>query len=382
MLKVLDRYIIWSLIQSFVICLVGMLALYILIDGFEKLEDFIDYYRSMQAVSSQQGLFEGAGSSLVGMIFQYYLIRVPVIYIQVAPVIMLLASTFTMTRMVRHNEMVPLHASGVSLYRIMLPHLVLAIVCALSMIAVQELVIPRLSRRLNQAKVLKEGDTQVLKAVQTYDSSGRVFYFGWIFPFKTTFYQVRVLERYAVGGRRASEVDAHSGRWQRVGDKLVLVLSNGVITRFHPKTLTFMPGYPKRFGKDGYVLTTDFKVSALYTSKSTDMEMFTPARELMEKIRSNPLRYDLVMSLHMRLAMPLATLILLIIGAPLIVARETQSFFLGVGICILVAAAYYVSLFVMINLGNKAILAPHFAAWAPVIVFGSLGLAILDGART
>ncbi len=38
MLKVLDRYIIWSLIQSFVICLVGMLALYILIDGFEKLE--------------------------------------------------------------------------------------------------------------------------------------------------------------------------------------------------------------------------------------------------------------------------------------------------------------------------------------------------------
>ena len=37
-------------------------------------------------------------------------------------------------------------------------------------------------------------------------------------------------------------------------------------------------------------------------------------------------------------------------------------FFLGVGICVLVAAAFYFTLFVTINLANKAILNPAFAA--------------------
>jgi len=379
-MKVIDRYILGSLVMSFLICLFGVLALYILIDGFEKLDDFIEYYRSLQKAggAAQGGMFTG----LARMIFNYYVIRVPLIYIQVAPVIMLLASMFTTTRMVRHNELIPLHASGVSLYRILCPHFALAICCALSMIGVQELVIPRLSRELNQAKVLNKAGTQMMQSVQTFDSSGRVYFFGYVFPFQSTFYRVRIVHRYPSTGHRATEVIARAGRWQLEGDKLRLVLSDGTVRRFHPDRLTQLPGYPRSFGKEGYVVSTDFKVSTLYEKSRTDIELFSPARELVEKIERNPKRFDLMMSLHLRFAMPMASIVLLMMGVPLIVSRETQNFFLGVGICILIAAAYYVSLFVMINLGNKALFSPHFAAWAPVIVFGSLGLAILDGART
>ena len=57
----------------------------------------------------------------------------------------------------------------------------------------------------------------------------------------------------------------------------------------------------------------------------TDVELFTPATELMRKIKRNKYRFDLMMSLHLRLAMPLACLVLLIIGVPLAYAIHASA---------------------------------------------------------
>lgn len=373
-MRVLDRYIAWTLALSFVICLAGAVALYVLIDSFERVGDFIDYYRQVDQ--------PGSRASFVRIVLEYYSARVPLIFVQVGPAVMLLASMFTMTRMVRYNELIPLFACGVSLYRVLVPHLAFGALCSVAMMAVQELVLPRLADRIEQAKVVEDNVRRLLD-VQVFDSERRVFFFGVIFPFERKMFRARILERHPVTGRRAAEITARVATWTPRGKTLVLSLSHGEVRRFHPDRLSILPGYPLSFGENGYQVETDLTVSRLYRpERQTDVEFFTPAVELARRVREDPRRFELAMSLHLRLSLPLATIVLLALGLPLVVNQETRNFFLGVGICVLVAAAFYATLFVTINLGNKAILNPAFAAWAPLVLFGSLGAAMLDGART
>ncbi|HHT27833.1 MAG TPA: YjgP/YjgQ family permease [Firmicutes bacterium] len=80
---------------------------------------------------------------------------------------------------------------------------------------------------------------------------------------------------------------------------------------------------------------------------------------------------------HMKLALPMAALVWVLIAAPLACAAGRSGRFFGVFISILVAFAYYVTVGLASSLGGTGVLPPHIAAWLPNIVFSCLGLALM-----
>jgi lipopolysaccharide export LptBFGC system permease protein LptF len=91
----------------------------------------------------------------------------PFIFLQVAPFVTVMAAIFCITRLRRSNELIPMIVSGRSLYRVLLPVFVFAIVLAIGMGLVQQYVAPGLADKRSQIKeLLFEGKAKRLVSGQ------------------------------------------------------------------------------------------------------------------------------------------------------------------------------------------------------------------------
>jgi len=86
---------------------------------------------------------------------------------------------------------------------------------------------------------------------------------------------------------------------------------------------------------------------------------------------------QLRVQLHRKLAFPMVGVIMTLLGIPFsfVVARRGALY--GIGISIVIGIVYWAFLGTFEALGNNAALPPSLAAWAPNLVFGSIGLYLL-----
>src|SRR5208282_6313539 len=157
MFKHIDRLLAQSYFKSYICCLTSMLGLYIVVDLFTNLDDFIQ---------KQHGL-----AAVVVHIASYYGYRTAQIFDRLCEAIVLLAGMFTVAWMQRNNELLPLLSAGVSTRRVVRP--VLASACFMLVLTVinQELIIPRIADRL----VLDRDDPDGKKDLQVggcYEPNG------------------------------------------------------------------------------------------------------------------------------------------------------------------------------------------------------------------
>ena len=115
--KHIDRLLIVGYFKSYVICLVSLLTLYVVVDLFLHLDDFVTH--------NAKGL-----PDILKRIGCYYGFRVPQFFDRLCEAIVLLAAMFTVAMMQRNNEQLPLLSAGVSTHRIVAPVLLSALLHA------------------------------------------------------------------------------------------------------------------------------------------------------------------------------------------------------------------------------------------------------------
>jgi lipopolysaccharide export system permease protein len=114
-MTIIDRYVIRQFLLSFLFGLVAFTLIFLMIDMMEKLDDFIDANASNRTI------------------VEYYLNFAPEIIKLMTPVAMLLAALFVMGRLTNQNELAAMKSSGMSLYRLLIPFIVVScVVSALS----------------------------------------------------------------------------------------------------------------------------------------------------------------------------------------------------------------------------------------------------------
>ncbi|GAH65868.1 unnamed protein product, partial [marine sediment metagenome] len=134
MLNILDRYILRSFLYSYVVCAVALLGLTMVLDAFLRIKDFMDAAHASA----------GPGFGVLQVMLQYYSVRLPLFMHMVSPAVMLTAAMFSMAQMNKNNELVPMRASGISLFRTLTPLFLLAIVITAGVVVNREMVIPTL----------------------------------------------------------------------------------------------------------------------------------------------------------------------------------------------------------------------------------------------
>jgi len=326
--------------------------------------------------------------STLGRIGVIYANHAPYYVGFVAPMAMVIGAAFGLSDLSKHNELVAMKASGVSLMRALSPIFVTAALLSLLLVLNREYVVPGAEstamRLFHEAigqtdyapqcqGVVREPTSQIVDLTGLDPNSGApwkpwtltgadpVYHAGYNFvKGQLTNLMVGLL----LPDNRAAMVVAERAWHTRDGWALENAEIVGV--RRMPKALwrtVLQPEHLKHHRTDASVW---------------------PLRDLARYVRLFPEKTGLRQRLYAGMASPLTGLILLALTVPLTLGHERllRSRLLGIGASVVVCLLFYAVVFLAQHLGDHGQLPPALAALTPVALGAAAGLYLLDTMQT
>lgn len=148
-MKILDRYIARNFLFCCMVVFLVFMSLRIIGDLFVNLDEFVKDDRS--------------GRQVILQIFSYYGAQSLLYIAEMGGVVITFSAAFTLARLNKSNELTAVLASGVSLYRVLLPIIICAILLTGLIILDRELAIPRHAQQLalDRGERIEEEDFKV-----------------------------------------------------------------------------------------------------------------------------------------------------------------------------------------------------------------------------
>jgi lipopolysaccharide export system permease protein len=357
MIRILDRLVALSFLRVFIAFTLGSPILFILGDVTENLDGYLD-------------------QELTGLaITKAYLFMVPQ-YIQWAfPIAALVAVVFTIQTMTLHREIVAAKAGGISFHRLILP--ILTVGLFLTGIA------------LGLAAIVPRANTIAGEILQQQDFR-RDFRGNFSFQGEDgRNFSVRSL---SVSAGTLNEVVMET---VEPGSNHPMDHLTSKIVRFDPAVgWTFEDGFYRIFLEDGEELA--FKYRTLQTrgfrerpedfleepkapEEMTYQEMGRLA-DIMARSGGRP--HKLLVDRQEKLAIPVATLVIILFGAPLATSTKRGGTAYGIGVALLSTILYMLLFRISGAFGETGTLEPFIAAWLPNFFFLGAGLIFMIRVRT
>ncbi len=363
----LDRYVMRLFGLSYLAAFLLVVGLYVIIDSSVNLDEYLTEHAD--------GTMPGMGT-----IGRYYALHLPFLYLEMSPFVTLVAGLFTAAKMVRHNEVVAALNAGVSSRRLFAPVYLGAVLLAGGMFALREWATEALSRERDVLReyLIEQREEPVLENFWVKDSDRqrvRLEEYRANGPLTGGPEMTGITSMIAVGDA-AVAIDAalaHSPelvdgrwRWQLVDGHLTYVDES------------------KRRGERievfDHVNVGPDDVEVAWRGRTHPLDLsFAQVRVLLERDPDN-LQYRTVRQYH--LTFPLAGLLLLLVGMPFLVGQRRGRGVERVGVGVLLCLVYFGTDFVTRTLGLQGLLGPVYAAWFPVVLFGSLGLVLTGSMRS
>ena len=362
-MKILDRYLVRGFLKPFFFCLLIFLVLFIVIDAFNNLDEFL-----------KNGFSPG-------VILTYYFYFLPEMFVQVAPISTLMAVLYNLGDLNRHNEISAIKASGISSAQVLSPYLFAGLLLSFIVFLVNEQVVPKTqvtSTAIMQG-LIEKGKTNLseraIRNVALYTSDNRMVFAREFEILNGTLHDVVILQddpNQTLKSRlTAKKAQFEDGHWQLYG-----------ATTYHLNRYGDIVGEPSISDK------VEMKLEATPKDfiKSASQAEFMSAKELKE-YRDNfkngagrKLSRRLSVDFHYKIAFPFISFFVILIGAPLAMRLERGSAMVGIGTSLLVVLIYYGLHSICLALGKNGTMPPMMAAWFSNIFFGISGIYLIKKA--
>ncbi|MFZ0480168.1 MAG: LptF/LptG family permease [Terriglobales bacterium] len=315
-------------------------------------------------------LHNGISALVVG---EYLLNVTPYfLYYPIAPMSMLLAVLVTFGLLQRSNEITAIKATGISLYRIVIPVLFASVVVAGVLFASDQFYLPYTNKRQDELRNRIKG-----KPPQTYLRPDRKWIFGQ--HSDIYYYQLFDPDRDAFGGitifqfdpktfeitHRISAERAHwsapMGRWvyEQGWERSLNGSAIENYQRFDAATFPQLTEVPSYFKKE--------------VKQSQEMNYAELRRYIHDLEQSG---FDVVrlrVQLQKKIAYPLITLVMAVLAIPFALSAGKRSALAGVATAIGIGVFYWTISGLFEAMGNLSQLPPTVAAWSPNLVFAFVG---------
>ena len=303
---------------------------------------------------------------------EYLLNVTPFFLYKLAPLSMLLAVLITFGLMTRSNEVTAIKATGISIYRAIVPVLVAAFVIAVALFFFDQFYLPHANKRQDALHNLIKG-----RPAQTYLLPDR----KWIKGKESTIYYYRLFDadRNEFGSLSAFKFDpatfqltermyATRAHWADSMQKWVCEqgwersLRGPAIEDFHlfdVSTFSSLNEPPSYFKKE----------------VKQDMEMnYQELKKYIHDLEQSG--FDVVhlrVQLQKKFAYPLVTFVMAVLAIPFAFSAGRRGALAGVAIAVGIAVFYLTISGLSESMGNVSQLPPGLAAWAPDLFFGLIG---------
>jgi len=361
----LDWWIFSGLTRQFALVMTSMVAVYVV---FQYLELADTILRNKVPAST---------------VLSYYWHLFPRMCVDVLPFATMVATLVTFGMMSKFNETTAVRCGGVSIWRAVMPAVLLGAVLSSGAFLLNDYVLPESNQRVDDLRREMSGQPQQRR------STARGFLMG---SDGRSLYQFRSVTSH----QAKSKVDA-----QITGLTVLSPDDDGRVTDLWTATDAVWRG-------DQWVLRNGWH-ALIDSSNQVKVEMFTerPLARLerpdyFAAIRKAPnqmafgelSRYveeqaaagfptaALTVDLQKKLAFPAATLVLVLIGLPFAFSTGRRGALYGVGIALILAVLYLAIAAFFTAMGSAEYLPPMAAAWAPNALFGLAGVYMLLHVRT
>lgn len=368
MLSVFDRYLLRSLIVNYVIALATMLSLYVILDMFVNMDEFTE--------NSPPFL------DLIGNVVGYYLPNLLLYFSQLSSTITLFACMASLARMRRLNELTAVLSSGVSLYRIARPVMLFGVLTTGLLILDTEVLIPRVAHKLARDHEDAEG-TGAYAILFLRDGDDSLVSAAKFDPTTHDMHGFLVLRRDAKG-RVVSMIEADRATWQPpspTSPQGLWRLERGRQTTRVRSTGTGLGPRDEKRVIHVSVYKSELSPQAIEIRQSKDWIRFLSINQLSEL--QSQLGGDVAKILqtkHERRTQPIISMIMLLLGLPFFLNRAPANILSDSGKCMAVCGMCYVATFVAQSLRPE--IASALPAWAPIFIFGTIAIVLVDRIRT
>ena len=376
---ILDRYLLRQFVQIFLICFISLVGLYIVIDLFGNIDDFLRC--------------AGDHGKLWAIIGAYYGFRSIGFFNQTSGILTLIAAMFTVALFQRYNELTALQAAGIAKWRIIKSIVAAVVVMSALAAANRELIIPSIRDRLsetnnaqnlsgesgkemhpicdNKTDILFRGKQVITKRQQidkpSFAMPDRLGDYGKQFVATSAFY-LPADKNHPSGYLLKGMLQPKS-----LATKPSLDLNN------EPVVLT-PHDYPWLNPDECFVTSG---ITFEYLASAADWRLNASLCELVDGLRNPSLRFgaDVRVAIHARIVQPFLDITLLFLGLPLVLSRYNRNLFFAIGLCVVVVVGFYVVVLACQWLGSSYIISPALGAWLPLIIFVPAAVAMSQPLR-
>ena len=356
MLGILDRYVVSTYVR-----IAGLSAT--ALAGIFYISTFLDL---------SDKVFRGQASW--GMLAAYFWYVTPQYLYYILPLTVLLAALVTMGLLTKNSELVVMKACGISLYRIALPVVGAAAIVGGTLFLLGETVLGPSNRQAEALRhVIRGGSPQtfdVLLRQWVVGSGGEIYHFDYFNPREQQLSALSVYEfepeavtlaRRTYAERAVyvgADDDPTSATW-RLEDGWTRELNT------EDETHAFLPfsQIQARVEPPSYFATQPPDERFMSRSQLGD---YTAQLEASGFDVSSQL-----VALERKLSFPFVTLVMTLIAVPFAVSAGRRGAMYSVGIGIVLAIAYWVTISVFAAVGTGGLIGPVLAAWAPNLLFGA-----------
>jgi len=309
----------------------------------------------------------------VSMVLNYFRFLVPYMVYLLAPLATLVATLVTLAVLAKNNEVIAFKASGISLYRLILPLVLAGCLVAGGMFLMSETFLPYANQRQDALRNEIKG-----RPAQTYyqpthewifGEHAKVYNYEFFDPVRNLFGGLNVFELDPQSFQIRRRVFATRATWEQSEGTWILTggwvrdFEDGRVTKFVPfraYTLAEISEPPAYFSRE--------------VRQSDQMDW----RELRGYIRSlRAAGFDtsrLSVQWHEKFAFPLIAAIVVCLGAPFAFLVGTRGAIGGLALAVGIGIVYRAVAALLESMGTVGLLPPLLAGWAPDAIFTMLAV--------
>jgi LPS export ABC transporter permease LptF/LPS export ABC transporter permease LptG len=309
----------------------------------------------------------------VSMVLDYFRYLVPLMVYQLSPLASLVATLVTLAVLAKNNEVIAFKASGISLYRLVLPLTLAGCILAGAMFLLDDTFLPYANQRQDALRNEIKG-----RPAQTYFQPAHQWIFGE--NNKIFNYELFDWDRHLFGGLSVFELDPNTFQMRR------RVFATRATWEESENAWVLTGGWIRDFDGSKVTRYTPFKVSSLpefteppsYFRREVRQSAQMNWRQLGQYIASlGQAGFDtsrLSVQWQKKFAFPLIAAIIVFLGAPFAFLVGTRGAVGGLAVAVGIGIVYWATAALFEAMGSVGQLPPLLAGWAPDAIFGFLAV--------
>lgn len=360
-MKIIDRYMSKSFFGSFIWCLFVFVLMAVIIDIFSFIDDIVKYKIPLQSIIA------------------FYVYYIPTIFIQVIPMAVLLSTIYMLSNLNKNNEITAMKSSGIGLWRILTPILVIGFLISSATFIINDRFIPMSSKiaqmiRREELEKYKASDKQarIIENVAIYGSGNRIVFARNYDTVEKKLSDI-IIHEHDVSENLVSKITAQSAVWTGDSWKFYKVIMYKVdnagkiigLPIFSSEKVLPLKERPRDFANREW---------------KADFMSYRELYNYIENFKGSGMKImkSLLVDLHYKIAFPFISIIIIMVAAPFALLSLRGGVMIGIGMSIVIGLLYYAVIAISLALGKAGILPPIVAAWLGNAVFAALGIYLLN----